>query len=54
MNDRWLEAFRDDPDQAVSDLFSGRAGVGSYLRLDVPELLFQAFPLTPDKRTCAA
>ena len=46
MNEQWFEAFRGDPDQAVSDLFSGRAGVGSYLRLDVPELLYQAFPPT--------
>ena len=44
MNDRWFEAFRCDPDQAVSDVFSGRAGVGSHLRLDIPELLYQAFP----------
>ena len=46
MNEQWFAAFRGDPDQAVSDLFSGRAGVGSYLRLDVPEMLYQAFPLT--------
>ena len=46
MNEQWFEAFRGDPDQAVSDLFSGRAGVGSSLRLDVPELLYQAFPPT--------
>ena len=44
MTDRWFETFRGDPDQAVADLFSGRAGVGSNLRLDVPELLYQAFP----------
>ena len=44
MNDRWFKAFRSDPDQAVSDLFSGRARVGSSLRLDVPEWLYQAFP----------
>ena len=46
MNDHWFEAFRSDPDQAVSDLFSGRAGVGSHQRLDIPELLYQAFPPT--------
>ena len=44
MTDRWFETFRADPDQAVADLFSGRAGVGSNLRLDVPESLYQAFP----------
>ena len=46
MTDRWFEAFRGDHVQAVADLFSGRAGVGSNLRLDVPELLYQAFPPT--------
>ena len=46
MNEQWFEAFRDDPDQAVSDLFSGRAGGGSSVRLDVPELLYQTFPFT--------
>ncbi len=46
MIDRWFEAFRDSPVQAVNDLFSGRAGVGSSLRLDIPELLYQAFPPT--------
>ena len=52
MSDPWFEAFRDDPDQAVADLFSGRAGVGSSLRLDVPELLYQAFPSNrTDERT---
>ena len=44
MTDRWFAAFRRDPDQSVADLISGRAGVGSSLRLDVPELLYQAFP----------
>ena len=44
MTDRWFTAFRRDPDQSVADLISGRAGVGSSLRLDVPELLYQAFP----------
>ncbi len=44
MIDRWFEAFRGDPEQAVADLFSGRAGVASSLRLDVPDLLYQAFP----------
>ena len=45
MSDPWFEAFRRDPDRAVADLFSGRAGAGSDLRLDVPELLYQQFPL---------
>ena len=36
MTDRWFTAFRRDPDQAVADLISGRAGVGSSLLLDVP------------------
>ena len=40
----WLEAFRGEPAQAVDDLFSGRAGAGSDLRLDIPEFLYQAFP----------
>ena len=44
MSDPWFEAFRRDPDRAVADLFSGRAGAGSDLRLDVPELLYQQFP----------
>ena len=44
MTDRWFEAFRGAPEQAVTDLFSGRAAAGSNLRLDVPELLYQAFP----------
>ena len=39
MSDRWFEAFRRDPEKAVADLFSGRAGLGSGMRLDVPELL---------------
>ena len=52
MSGPWFETFRDNPDQAVADLFSGRAGVGSSLRLDVPELLYQAFPPNrTDERT---
>ena len=46
MSDQWFEAFRRDPEKAVADLFSGRAGVGSSMRLDVPEFLYQAFPPT--------
>ena len=42
--DSWLEVFRSDPDQAVDDLFNGRAGAGSDLRLDLPEFLYQMFP----------
>lgn len=44
MSDRWLAAFRQDPQKAVSDLFTGRAGVGISLRLDVPEWLCMWFP----------
>ena len=44
MNAPWFEDFRRDPGKAVADLFSGRAGAGSDLRLDVPELLYQQFP----------
>ena len=46
MSNRWLQAFRQDPKTAVSDLFTGRAGVGSSMRLDVPELLHMWFPPT--------
>ena len=44
MSDRWFAAFRQDPQSAVADLFSVRTGVGSSLRLDVPELLRLRFP----------
>lgn len=44
MNTSWLEEFRFDPDSAIADLFSGRVGAGSSFRLDLPELLYQAFP----------
>ena len=44
MSGPWFEAFRRDPGKAVADLFSGRAGAGSDLRLEVPELLYQQFP----------
>ena len=44
MSAPWFEVFRRGPGQAVADLFSGRAGAGSDLRLDVPELLYQQFP----------
>ena len=50
MTDGWFEAFRREPDQAVADLISGRAGVGSNLRLDLPELLYQAFQNLADER----
>ena len=44
MSDPWLEAFRCDPNRAIADLFSGRFGACSALRLDVPEFLYQQFP----------
>ena len=52
MKERWFEAFRRDPREAVSDLFTGRAGVGADMRLDVPELLHQWFPrnMADDRR----
>ena len=46
MSERWLEGFREDPQRAVADLFTGRAGAGSSMRLEVPELLRLWFPLT--------
>lgn len=46
MTDLWFDMFRDSPEQAVRALFSGRSGVGSNVRLDVPEFLYQAFPPT--------
>ena len=46
MKDRWFEAFHHDAREAVSDLFSGRAGVAFETRLDVPELLCRWFPKT--------
>lgn len=45
---KWYIAFLNNPNQAVADLFSGRAGLGSNLRLDIPELLYQEFPSTPE------
>ena len=44
MSDPWFATFCRNPGRAVADLFSGRAGAGSDLRLDVPELLYQQFP----------
>ncbi|MCX7110985.1 MAG: hypothetical protein NTX45_12855 [Proteobacteria bacterium] len=49
MIDRWRTAFKTDPKQAIADLFSGRAGLGAGLRLDIPELLYQEFPDTPEQ-----
>ena len=46
MSTQWFEAFRQDPKMAVADLFTGRAGTGSSMRLDVPELLRLWFPPT--------
>ena len=40
----WLETFCGNPARAVNDLFSGRAGAGSDLSLDIPEFLRQTFP----------
>ena len=40
----WLEVFRGEPERAVDDLFTGRAGAASNLRLDIPEFLYQTFP----------
>jgi hypothetical protein len=48
MIDRWLSALKNDPQTAVNDLFSGRAGLGSGMRLDVPEILYQEFPAVPE------
>ncbi|EGW19951.1 tetratricopeptide repeat protein [Methylobacter tundripaludum] len=45
---RWYEVFLSNPNQAIADLFSGRAGLGSGLRLDIPELLYQEFPDMPE------
>ena len=42
--DPWLDVFRGEPERAVDDLFTGRAGAGSSLRLDIPEFLYQTFP----------
>ena len=44
MTNPWFEAFRRGPKEAVADLFSGRAGVGASMRLDIPELLYDEFP----------
>ena len=50
-SDPWIGVFRGDPCRAVDDLFSGRAGAGSNLRLDIPEFLYQVFPPNlPDER----
>lgn len=51
MIDRWKENLRQDPEKAVTNLFSGRAGLGSSLRRELPEILFHEFPDTPE---CAA
>ena len=51
MMQRWRESFANDPDQAVADLFSGRAGVGAAFRRDVPEILYHEFPDRPEFAT---
>ena len=48
MIDRWKENFLQDPEKAVANLFSGRAGLGSSLRRELPEILFHEFPDTPE------
>ena len=48
MIERWLSTFHNDPQKAVNDLFSGRAGLGSGMRMDIPELLYQEFPPLPE------
>lgn len=40
---RWRESFARDPDQAISDLFNGRAGLGMAFRRDLAEILYQEF-----------
>ena len=40
---RWRDAFARDPQRAVTDLISGRAGLGGAVRLGVPEFLAQEF-----------
>ena len=51
MNESWLATFRDDPNQAVADLISGRAGTHVHAQLDMPELLYHTFPQhRPDDR----
>lgn len=41
---QWRAQFAENPQQAVSDLFSGRARLGASMRLDVPEILYYEFP----------
>ncbi|MCI5219848.1 MAG: hypothetical protein D3914_11855, partial [Candidatus Electrothrix sp. LOE2] len=48
MIERWLSTFHNDPQKAVNDLFSGRAGLGSGMRMDIPEILYQEFPPLPE------
>ncbi len=48
MIDRWKESLRQDAEKAVANLFSGRAGLGSSLRREIPEILFHEFPNTPE------
>jgi cytochrome c-type biogenesis protein CcmH/NrfG len=44
---RWRESFAQNPDKAVADLFSGRAGLGVAFRRDLAEILFHEFPDQP-------
>lgn len=48
MMDRWKQNLRQDAEKAVANLFSGRAGLGSSLRREIPEILFHEFPNTPE------
>jgi tetratricopeptide (TPR) repeat protein len=43
MIEQWLTLFLDDPYKSISNLFSGRARLGKYMRLDIPELLYIIF-----------
>ena len=44
MFEDWLASLRQDPNRAVSDLFTGRAAVASTSRLGIPQILRQLFP----------
>lgn len=48
---RWREDFRQDPEKAIANLFSGRAGLGAAQRRDLPEILYHEFPDHPDQVT---
>ncbi len=50
MIEEWLDQFLDNPQKSISHLFSGRAGLGTYMRLDTPEFLYLVFT-GPDVNT---